>query len=262
MDAVLEAKGELLAKIKPNGTAVLNADDPRLLKLADAVSTNVLLFGLSADAKIRAEAVRKEREGLAFTLILPDATVSVYLHSPAMFMISNALAAAAVGCLLGLSADDIQKGLEAFEPVPGRMNIHHTPKGIHIIDDTYNANPGSMQAAIGTLTSLRGVNRGFLIVGDMLELGDHSASLHRMIGSVAATANVAGLYVTGNFADDVADGALEGRMDSDDIFKGSREEIINVVTQKLDAGDWILVKGSRGMAMETVVEGLLKWAGQ
>jgi MurE/MurF fusion protein len=261
VDAVLKAKGELLAKIKPGGTAVLNADDPRLLKLADTALINVLLFGLSKDAKIRAESLRQHGDELSFNLALPDETVSVRLQSPAMFMVSNALAAASVGYLLGLSADDIKEGLEAFEPVPGRMNIHKTHKGIHIIDDTYNANPGSMQAAIGTLTSLKGKNRGFLVIGDMLELGEHSGKMHRMIGAVAAGSNIAGLYVTGSFADDVAAGALEERMNSNNIFKGAREEILEAITKKLDAGDWVLVKGSRGMAMEKVVEGLLAWAG-
>ncbi len=262
VDAVLKAKSELLAKIKPDGTAVLNADDSRLIKLADTALTNVLLFGLSENANIRAESVMQHGEGLSFNLVLPDEAVSVRLQSPAVFMISNALAAAAVGYLLGLSADDIKTGLETFEPVPGRMNIHKTHKGIHIIDDTYNANPGSMQAAIGTLAALKGKNKGFLIIGDMLELGEHSAPMHKMIGSVAAGSNIAGLYVTGNFADDVAAGALEGRMNSSNIYKGTREEILKAITQKLDAGDWVLVKGSRGMAMEKVVEGLLKWAGQ
>ena len=261
VDAVLKAKSELVAKIKPDGTTVLNADDPRLLKLADTALINVLLFGLSKAANIKAESVRHHRGGLSFNMVLPEETVSVGLQSPAMFMVSNALAAAAVGYLLGLSADEIKEGLEAFEPVPGRMNILKTHKGIYIIDDTYNANPGSMQAAIGTLTSLMGKNRGFLIIGDMLELGEHSEDMHRMIGSIAAGSNIAGLYVTGNFAGDVAAGALEGRMDAENIFKGTRKEILEAITKNLDAGDWILVKGSRGMAMETVVEGLLAWAG-
>jgi len=95
----------------------------------------------------------------------------------------------------------------------------------------------------------------------MLELGEHSENLHRMIGSVAAGSNVAGLYVTGNFADDLVAGALEEGMDSETIFKGNREEILKVATNRLQAGDWVLVKGSRGMAMEMVVEGLLAWAG-
>jgi UDP-N-acetylmuramyl pentapeptide synthase len=142
------------------------------------------------------------------------------------------------------------------------MNILKTGKGIHIIDDTYNANPGSMQAAIITLTSLKGKNKGFLITGDMLELGKHSAPMHQKIGAVAARSEIAGLYVTGKYAEDVASGALKEHMNPDNIFKGTRKEIIEAVTDRLDAGNWVLVKGSRGMAMDKVVEGLLNWAGR
>ncbi|MEJ2655652.1 MAG: UDP-N-acetylmuramoyl-L-alanyl-D-glutamate--2,6-diaminopimelate ligase [Desulfobacterales bacterium] len=259
VDAVMKAKGELLAKIKPDGTAVLNADDPRLMRLAASSPIKVLLFGMSQRAAIRAESLRQEGEGISLNLVLPDETTRVYLQTPAMFMVSNALAAAAVGHLLGLVSDEIKEGLETFEPVPGRMNIHKTHNGIHIIDDTYNANPGSMEAAIETLAALKGKNRGFLIVGDMLELGEHSALMHRKIGFIAAGTNIAGLYVTGSYADDIETGALEGRMDSGNIFKGTREEILEEITQRLGFGDWVLVKGSRGMAMEIIVEGLLAW---
>ncbi|MBW2603160.1 MAG: UDP-N-acetylmuramoyl-L-alanyl-D-glutamate--2,6-diaminopimelate ligase [Deltaproteobacteria bacterium] len=259
VEAVMKAKGELLGKIKPDGTAILNADDPRVMKLADITPVNILFFGMSKDAAIRAESVKEKGEGLSFSLVLPDETISVHLKTPAMFMISNALAAAAAGHLLGLTAVEIKNGLEAFKTVQGRMNIHKTGKGIHIIDDTYNANPGSMQAAIITLTSLKGKNRGYLITGDMLELGKHSASMHQKIGSIAARSEIAGLYVTGKYAEDVAKGALEEHVNPDNIFKGTREEIIEAVTGRLDAGDWVLVKGSRGMAMEKVVQGLLSW---
>jgi len=260
MEAVMKAKGELLGKIKPEGTAILNADDPRLLKLADITPVNVLFFGMSKDAAVRAESVGKKGGGLSFSLVLPDETILVHLQTPAMFMISNALAAAAAGHLLGLTAVEIKNGLEAFKPVQGRMNIRKAGKGVHIIDDTYNANPGSMQAAIKTLTSLKGKHRGFLIAGDMLELGEHSAPMHQKIGAVAARSGIAGLYVTGKYAENIAAGALEEHMDPDDIFKGTREEIIEAVTERLDAGDWVLVKGSRGMAMEKVVQGLLAWS--
>jgi murE/murF fusion protein len=257
MEAIMKAKGELLGKIKPNGTAILNADDPRSVKLADITPINVLYFGMSKDAAIRAESVEKRRDGLSFELVLPDETITIHLNTPAMFMISNALAAAAAGHLLDLTGNDIKNGLEAFKPVKGRMNIHDTVKGIHIIDDTYNANPGSMQAAIRTLVSMKGKNRGFLIAGDMLELGEHSASMHQDIGAVAARSKIAGLYVTGKYAEDVAKGALEENMNPNDIFKGNQEEILEAIISRLDAGDWVLVKGSRGMAMEKVVQRLL-----
>jgi UDP-N-acetylmuramoyl-tripeptide--D-alanyl-D-alanine ligase len=261
LDAVMYAKGELLGKIKPGGAAILNADDPRLLKLADTTSANVLLFGVSPAAAIRAESITKERSGLSFVLVLPEERIRVDLQTPAVFMVSNALAAAAAGHVLGLTAGEIRKGLEGFKPVSGRMNILEPGKGIHIIDDTYNANPGSMAAAIQTLTSLKGQGRGILILGDMLELGDHAGSLHREMGAKAAGSGVERIYVTGDFADDVVTGALEKHMDSRNIFKGAREEILADIIGRIDAGDWILIKGSRGMAMEKVVEGLLRWAG-
>ena len=258
LDAVMQAKGELLGKIKPEGTAVLNADDPRLLKLADTTSRNVLLFGVSADAAIRAESITKKTSGLSFVLVLPRERIRVDLKTPAVFMISNALAAAAVGHFLGLTAGEIKEGLEVFKPVQGRMNILKTDKGVHIIDDTYNANPGSMKAAMKTFKSLKGQRRGILILGDMLELGEHAESLHREMGSKAARSGIERIYVTGDYAENVVTGALEEHMDSSDIFKGTREEILEDIIGRLDAGDWVLVKGSRGMAMEKVVEGLLR----
>ena len=262
LDAVMKAKGELLEKINPVGTAALNADDHRLLQLADYTSVNVLLFGLSEKAVIRALSIREKDEGLSFILALPEEKISVDLKTPASFMVSNALAAAAVGYLLGLTAKEIKDGLEDFKPVKGRMNILKTRKRIHIIDDTYNANPGSMAAAIKTLKTLKGNNRGILVVGDMLELGEHAESLHRKIGSISARSDIARLYVAGQFAETLAAGAKDADMDSSDIFTGTKEEILENITCWLGPGDWVLVKGSRGMAMESIVEGLLAWAGQ
>ena len=261
LDAVMQAKGELLEKIKPNGTAVLNADDPRLLQLADYTSRNVLLFGMGKNAAIRALPVKVKDSGLSFTLMLPDESIPVYLKTPAVFMVSNALAAAAVGYLLGLTAREIKDGLEDFKPVKARMNILKTGKGIIIIDDTYNANPDSMKEAINTLMSLKGNNRGILVAGDMLELGEHAESMHRNIGRIAAGSDIAMLYVAGQFAQTVATGAMDEDMDSHDIFTGTKQEILEVITGRLSPGDWVLVKGSRGMAMETIVQGLLDWAG-
>ena len=262
LDAIMQAKGELLEEIKPDGTAALNADDPRLLQLADYTSRNVLFFGRSKNARIRARSVKGTGAGLSFTLVLPEESITVDLKTPAAFMISNALAAAAVGYLLGLTAGEIKDGLEDFKPVKGRMNILKTVKGINIIDDTYNANPDSMKAAINTLRSLKGNHMGILIAGDMLELGDHAESMHRNIGRIAAGSDIAKLYVTGQFSQTVASGAMDEDMNPRDIFTGTKEEILEEIKDRLGPGDWVLVKGSRGMAMETIVQGLLDWANQ
>ena len=260
VDAVMQAKGELLAKIGPDGTAVLNADDPRLLQLADKTAANVLLFGISQRARVRAQSIQTKGLGLVFTLTLPSTSIAVELGTPGSFMVSNALAAAAVGHLLGVSAAEIKNGLEGFVPVKGRLNILKTRRNIHIIDDTYNANPGSMSAAIATLQALKQDRRGILIIGDMLELGQHSESMHRMIGALIARSKIARVYATGTFAEAVAAGARDEDMDSGNIMIGSKDEIFQHVTVWLGPGDWVLVKGSRSMAMETIVAKLVDWA--
>ena len=262
INAVMKAKGELLDNIKATGTMILNADDQRISQLGADTSKNILFFGLAKNAEVRAQEVREMGLGLSFTLVLPDNRISVELKTPADFMVSNALAAAAVGYRLGLTAEEIREGLESFDPVKGRMNILKTNKGINIIDDTYNANPGSMRAAIRTLKILKGNNRGILVAGDMLELGEHAESMHRMIGSISAKSDIARIYVTGQFADAVAAGARDENMNSGNIITGTKEEITERITDWLSPRDWVLVKGSRGMAMDTIVEDLLNWGNQ
>lgn len=256
MDAIMNAKGELLEKIKSGGTAVLNADDPRILQLSKRVESpnHILFFGVSQDARIRAESVQEAERGISFTLVLPEESIPIRLGIHGTFMVSNALAAAAAGYLLGLSGEEIKAGLEGFEPAHGRMNILETRGGIHIIDDTYNANPGSAEAAIMTLKTLKGRGRGIFVVGDMFELGDYSQEMHKSIGSAAVRHDVSCLYATGQFAEAVAAGAKACGMDSRGIFIGTKTEIAEALKNSLVPGDWVLVKGSRAMAMEDIVE--------
>jgi len=206
------------------------------------------------EAEIQAVSVKEEDSGISFTLDMPTESVPIHLGIPGSFMVSNALAAASVGFVLGLSAREIQAGLEDFRPVRGRMNILKTRMGVNIIDDTYNANPASMEAAIMTLRSLKGNQRGIVVSGDMLELGEYAESMHRKIGSLAAGSGMARLCIAGEFAEYVAEGARDRGMDSRDIFIGNRSEIILDLTDFLRPDDWILVKGSRGMGMEEIVE--------
>jgi UDP-N-acetylmuramoyl-tripeptide--D-alanyl-D-alanine ligase len=261
LDGVMREKGSLLNKLKPNGRAVLNADDPRIRKLAAQTDKDVIFFGLSNAAAVRAEQIKETAAGISFTMVLPEERDSVALNICGHFMVANALAAAAVGYLAGLSAHHIKTGLESFRPAAGRMNIVHTQKGIHIVDDTYNANPNSMQAVIMTLKELSADNRSILISGDMLELGENAESLHKEIGTLAAASGIRKIYVTGEFAEAVAAGAREAKMRDSDIFTGTKAQIIDDLKSNLTSGDWILVKGSRGMAMEDVVNHLKRWAG-
>ena len=262
LEGVKREKGDLIKGLAQDGRAVLNADDTRVLQLARETRHEVLLYGQSTQAAIRAAEIKEDGQTSSFKLILGRESIAVQLNSPGQYMISNALAAAAVGHLLGISAATVKAGLESFTPVSGRMNIRHLSNGIHLIDDTYNANPGSMKAALEILNQMRTGGRGVFVAGDMLELGPQAPELHRMLGALAAHTKIERLYVCGEHAAAVADGAREEGMRLADTITGSREEILDDLKGFLRAGDWILVKGSRGMAMEKVVEGLKAWAGQ
>ena len=261
IEGVAREKGSILKALRENGQAVLNADDPRILELTRQTKNEVALYGLSADAAIRAADVAEKEDAISFTLKLAEENIPIRLNSPGRFMVSNALAAAAVGSLLGLSSSTIKAGLESFRPISGRMNILHTPDGMHIIDDTYNANPASMKAALTTLKTMRSGARGIFVAGDMLELGEQAPTLHANVGSLAAQSGIIRLYADGKFADSVISGARRAGMPAANTISGSREDIINDLIDWLRPGDWVLVKGSRGMAMEKVVEGLKEWAG-
>jgi UDP-N-acetylmuramoyl-tripeptide--D-alanyl-D-alanine ligase len=261
LDGVMREKEQLIDLLKTGGRAVLNADDRRVCKIADRTEKKVLLFGLNKTAAIRATKIQERVRGISFSLDLPRESLTVDLKVPGQFMVINALAAAAVGHLLELSAVEIKSGLETFKPAWGRMNVFQTANGIHVIDDTYNANPDSMQAAITTLNTLRANNRSVIVAGDMLELGAQAESLHRQVGAWAATADINKLYVTGEYAEAVTAGAKDAGMNGKNIFIGLPEKILTHLKDYLKPGDWVLVKGSRGAKMDDIVERIKEWAG-
>ncbi len=260
IQAVARAKGELLAHVEPKGSVVLNKDDDHVAALAGQASCGVLFFGISPHADVRAESIKETDAGLQFDLVLPHDRLVVELHTAGRFMVSNALAAAAAGYLTGVGSREIKSGLEAFRPVKGRLNVITAPNGLHIIDDTYNANPDSMAAAIHTLSEQKGSARGFIVLGDMLELGVAAPELHHQVGALAGGARAAKLYAFGDFARDVISGARQTGMPQNRLLAASKEEIAADIVHELEPGDWVLVKGSRGMAMETVVEAIVGWA--
>lgn len=263
IEGVALAKGELLDHMAPDGLAVLNAEDKRVFSMAARAPGQVLFYGTSEKAHVRALKIVEGKGKTSFTLQLPNQQIEICIKISGHFMVLNALAAACVGYHLGIGADEIKKALENdFEPAPGRLNIFEIENGIHVIDDTYNANPESMDAALGVLESLKKNHRGIFVAGDMLELGAHSASLHKKIGKRAADAKISLLYAFGQYACNVADGAISGGMSKKDIFTGNKNEILNDLALRLRAGDWVLIKGSRGMGMENIVEGLKNQMGK
>jgi UDP-N-acetylmuramoyl-tripeptide--D-alanyl-D-alanine ligase len=227
------------------------------MHLAQKASERPVLFGLSETADIRGIDVSTGAGGISFTLGIQGKKTRVNLSVPGKFMVKNALAAAAIGHMVGIPLPEIKEALENFTPIKGRMNLHRMDDGITIIDDTYNANPGSMKAAISTLQALKKNGRAITVLGDMLELGESAWSLHREIGLYAARSGVFRLFATGEYADAVVQGASEGGIARSDIFSGTKADIFREVVKILSAGDWVLVKGSRGMRMEILVQDLI-----
>ncbi len=262
IDGVMKAKGELLEVLGEDGIAVLNIDDQRLCRLAEEYHGRVVSFGIDSSAEVWATPVSQTASSCSFDLCWRDESVRVKLEIPGKGAIYNALAAAAVGYRLGLSMEEVKRGLELMAPLPGRMEISALSGGIHLINDTYNANPGSMALAIDTLRSLKGKGRGILMIGDMKELGQHAEKAHRELGALVGHAGMARLYATGEFAHIVEEGAVRAGMHREKIFIGTQEEILGAVDSRLSPGDWVLVKGSRLTAMEKLVEGLVSQIGR
>ncbi|HZV83238.1 MAG TPA: UDP-N-acetylmuramoyl-tripeptide--D-alanyl-D-alanine ligase [Geobacteraceae bacterium] len=252
---VARAKGELFLRLPPGGTAVYNADDPLIAACRTAAGVARVGFGLHG-AEVTASGVKSlGKEGQAFTLELFGARAEVMLRAFGSHNVYNALAAAAAANAAGIQLDDIVAGLSAFTPYDKRFKLEDLGV-IVLIDDSYNANPASVGAALLTLRELKGEKRGIAVLGDMLELGSESETAHQDVGHLAGTC-VDRLYLYGEMARTAAAAALEAGMPADEVvIAESREEIVaDIIRDHLD-GDYIMVKGSRGMRMDLVASAL------
>jgi UDP-N-acetylmuramoyl-tripeptide--D-alanyl-D-alanine ligase len=256
IDAVASAKRELIQGLAPDGLAILNADDPRVKTMA-AVARRSSLYGFSREASVRAEKVRLHGlAGSQFRLKTPRGEADVYLRLPGQHSISNALAAAAVALEFDFDAAGIASALHGFIPPDRRMNVVSGHKGSTIIDDSYNASPASMRAALEVLrTAPPGVLK-VAVLGDMLELGDHSSAAHRELGTLARhTADH--LIVMGEFAGEVVAAARSAGLSADRaVIAPDVASALAGVEPLLSPKTQVLVKGSRGMKMERIVERL------
>ncbi|MBT8407682.1 MAG: UDP-N-acetylmuramoyl-tripeptide--D-alanyl-D-alanine ligase [Deltaproteobacteria bacterium] len=260
LEGIEAAKGELFAGMAASATIVVNRDDPRVLNLASSFPGRQVSFsvnGESADITLD-RMLAMDVDGSRFLLKLPEETLEIDLPVLGLHHLNNAVAAAAVVWALNLPTKTIASGLANFKPVDKRMEVLTILGEITIINDSYNANPGSMAAALETLRQVKKRGRGFAVLGDMLELGDESAALHSQVGAKAVQEGVDYLLALGEQASHLLAGAAEAGMDSNRFTQArDHQEIASQVRNLMAAGDWILVKGSRGMRMEKVVEHLL-----
>jgi len=263
-DNVARAKSEIFEPVAADSTAIVFADDPRRKIMETTARTTpkikkIVVFGSGSDADIWAEHIKITGDGLAFTLKEKHDALACRINTPAEFMVFNALAAAAAARAAGIPFTDIRQGLSAFSPVKGRMNLVPLSMGLTLIDDTYNANPASMTEALKTLARVTEPERAFAALGDMLELGPDTQQRHREIGHLVAQVSPARVCLFGSQADHIQSGALEKGYPESKIFKGTKAEIAQdlalalAATPKGQDTPWLLLKGSRGMAMETIV---------
>ena len=252
------AKGELFQSLSQEDTAIVNADDPLVYELAEQVRAKVITFGINNQADIRATDIQpNERSGFDFTLNILDKTIPVHLPFLGRFNVYNALAAAAVGHALGISPGLIKTGLGVEHKLSQRGEMVRYGD-LEILNDTYNANPQSMREAMQILKEHPAEGRKFLVIGDMLELGDGEQTAHQELGKEAAGHRFDFLVTVGELAGIAGSAAIESGMEKDKVqcfdSHQAAAEFLKATTQP---GDCLLLKGSRGSHMETVLEGLM-----
>jgi UDP-N-acetylmuramoyl-tripeptide--D-alanyl-D-alanine ligase len=246
LEAVALAKGEIFSGLADNGTAVINADDPYAgLWRELAKGHRVLRFGLDAEAEIGA-CWDVTEYGIKMEISTPQGVANVQLHVPGAHNARNALAATAAAVALDIPLFAIAAGLESFSGVAGRLQRKVAPGGAVVIDDTYNANPDSMRAALKVLAQQRG--RRIFVMGDMGELGDDAARLHAEIGGEARRAGIEELLALGPLTAHAVNAFGPNARHFERI-----EDLLSALDSALSAGTTVLVKGSRFMKMERVV---------
>lgn len=254
---IARAKAELPAALPTTGLAVLNADDSRVAAMAAATRAEVRTFGLAADAHVRAiDVVSRGVAGTEFRLLAPWGSRRLVSATPGRHLVPHALAAAAVGEHLGVPLDEVEAALATGSHADHRMSIAQTAAGATLVDDTYNASPVSVSAALEFLaeTPVSGGGRRYAVLGDMLELGSDEEALHRQIGAKAAGI-VEALVTVGERGRWIAAAARSAGLtrvtetaDADDAAAAVERDLAP------GQGDLVLVKASRGMGLERTVE--------
>jgi UDP-N-acetylmuramoyl-tripeptide--D-alanyl-D-alanine ligase len=255
LEMVREEKGELFRNLSDGGVAVINGDDEAVRMLAGRWSGKRVTYGLTGDRDVTAGEIVSGGQGLNFTLKIGKYQGKVGMAAAGAHNVMNALAAAATALALEADYEVIRLGLQAFKPMPGRMEIHRLGNGALLIDDSYNANPVSVREALMSLGILKGVHKSTVILGDMLELGEQAEGWHEEIGGAVSETGADRLLLRGVFARATAAGAKRKGMPASRIgFPAAPEDIVTVLSSSLQEGDWVLVKGSRAMKMEEVIK--------
>jgi len=259
VDEIALAKRELIEGLAgPDTVAVLNADDPRVARFAEVARGRVLTFGFSAGAQFRAENITDHgAEGSAFDLISPQGRRRLELPLPGRHNLANTLAALAAASAWGIGAGEAAAVLPHLAPGEMRGRLLHLATGMALINDSYNSNPVALRAMIELLAGTPGYRRRILAAGEMLELGPESPMLHREAGGLAAAQKLDWVLGVQGHAAGLVQGAVEAGLPVQHArFFVSSSDAAAFLLELLQPGDLLLVKGSRGVRMERIVEAL------
>jgi len=249
---VANAKGEIFSGLKDDGIAVINADDEFAGQWRGlCANKKVFSFGLKKNADVKAKIISLKAESSHFTLLTPQGEVEVNLAFPGEHNVMNALAAATVGLALGLTLQEVSHGLAKVKPVLGRLISKKGLQGSVIIDDSYNANPSSVRAALDVLSTFEGER--ILVLGDLGELGPDTKEYIFELGQYANQLNIERLYTCGDNSRSATEGFGTGA-----IHFSDQKELIGFLSEQLDEDVAVLVKGSRSARMENVVSAISK----
>lgn len=252
IDGVAAAKGEIFDRLGTADVAIINADQPWAKQWRKrAAAATVLDFGMQQPAAISARGVQNRGvDGISFTVSTPVGEMAIRLTLPGLHNVANALAAVAAGLACDIDLTDIRNGLESLQPVSGRLRSLRSPHGAVVIDDCYNANPGSVRAAIDMLAGCSG--RRTLVLGAMLELGDDSDTMHGEIGAYALAAGIDQLLGVGPELE-----VCVNAFGANGQYFADRTAAVAAVQGQFGEGDTVLIKGSRSAGMEQLLHALL-----
>ncbi len=259
IENVAKAKAELVEGMKPKGTAVLNADDERVLAMRELSKGDTITYGIENAADVTANGIEMTRFGeTRFVLNLPDEKAEVSMQLSGRHNVLNALAASAVGFGFGMSVQAIADALFSISPPPQRGEVLHFREGFTIINDSYNSNPAALVGMVKTLVEgKQNAQRLIVVAGEMLELGKHEKEIHQEVGEKIAASGIDFLIGVRGLAKDLVESANANGLREAKFFSNS-DEAGEFLANEIKAGDLVLVKGSRGVRTERVIEKLLK----
>ena len=257
IENVAKAKAELIEGLKPDGTAILNADDFRVAAMRDLHGGRTITFGIENAANVSASEIVMKRFGeTTFTLELPDETAKVKFSLSGKHNVLNALAASAVGFSFGMSAQQIADALQTIAPPSQRGEVLHFKDGFTVINDSYNSNPAALLGMVETLIDGgKSAKRIIVVAGEMLELGENEREIHAETGAKLAKSGIDFLIGVRGLAQELTDSAKLNGLNETKFYTSS-DEAGEFLANEIKAGDLVLVKGSRGVRTEKVIEKL------